>query len=89
MNNDINENKALSQTSVSGSTYAIYYDYFGTKMWLSPNNSNFPKEEDDKPYTCVSHPFRRYTFTEKELTEKILELTKEHPTNTWLYEVVE
>ncbi len=80
---DDTENDALSIARVSGSTYAIYYDYFGTKMWLSPNNSI------EQPYTCVSHPFCRYTFTETELTEKILELTKAHPTNVWLYELVE
>ena len=82
MISDNTQNQPLDKTIVSGSTYAIYYYYFGTKMWLSPNNSI------EQPYTCVSHPFRRYTFTETELTEEILKLTKAHPTNVWLYEVV-
>jgi len=79
-----NENQQLRQTAVSGSTYAIYYDYGGVKMWLSPSS----KSDSEQPETCVSHPFKRLTFSENELSAKILDLTKKYPTNIWLYEVV-
>ena len=85
----LNTETQLPQTIVSGSTYAIYYDFNGMKMWLSPKDARFPQNENKEDYTCVSHPYTRLTFTEKQLCEKILELTKKHPSNIWLYELVE
>jgi len=88
MNTD-KTNAQSSQASVSGSIYAIYYDFSGTKMWLSPKDARFTEENNKEDYTCVSHPYTRLTFTEEQLCEKILELTKKHPSNIWLYAVVE
>jgi hypothetical protein len=79
----------LPQTIVSGSTYAIYYEFNEMKMWLSPKDARFPEDKNKEDYTCVSNPYARLTFTEEQLCEKILELTKKHPKNLWLYAVVE
>jgi hypothetical protein len=79
----------LPQNAVSGSAYAIYYEFNGMKMWLSPKDARFPEDENKEDYTCVSHPYARFTFSEKQLSDKILELTKKYPRNFWLYAVVE
>ena len=81
MNTDKN-NTQLPQSSVSDSTYSIFYDLNNMKMWLSPS------KKEICGYTCVSHRFTRFTYNQDELFIKIMELTKKHPTILWLYEVV-
>lgn len=74
----------LSKTAVSGSFFSIYYTFNGMKMWLS-----LLKNEDGSiQENCVSHQYRRMTYTSNLLKDKIKDLQREYPKNEWHFEEV-
>ena len=72
------------KTAVSGSFFSIYYTFNGMKMWYSL----LKNEDGDVEETCVSHHFRRMTYTSNLLKDKIKQLQKLYPQNDWHFEEV-
>ena len=54
------------------------------KMWLSL----LKNEDGSTQENCVSHPYRRMTYTSNLLKDKIKDLQREYPKNEWHFEEV-
>lgn len=72
------------KTAVSGSFFSIYYTFNGMKLWLSLLKCDDGSVKEN----CVSHPYRRMTYTSNLLNDKIKDLQRKYPKNEWHFEEV-
>ena len=78
------KNPQCVKTDLSGSFFSIYYSFQGIKMWYSL----LKNEDGNIEENCISHPYRRMTYTSNLLKDKIKQLKELYPKNEWHFEQV-